>query len=444
MPFAGRRARCPAGAVRFDMARVSPVQAAVHAPEALVGVYGPPEAGVRVMQAYEPLDLEYAAVRKACGLIDLPQRATLEVAGADRGEFLNRMLTQELKGVPPLSSRRSFWLSRTGRIDGDLRVLVMEERVLIDVDVHAAARVKATLDAYVIAEDVRITDRTEECHRLALHGPGARAALERCGERMRGVNAGEMAPGQVSVVRVAGAEVIVDRDDSAGEIGLELLADARHAARVHAEVLGAGGWRWGRVRGGGETVPQVRPIGWGAYNVARVEAGTPVYFLDFGPNNLPHETGVLGSRVSFTKGCYLGQEIVARMHNLGQPKKRLVALTLGRETDGSVPGAEAAAEPGDADAAVVPQPSTGAQVFGAGVGERGEPVGAVTSSVVSPMLGGVAVCFAMVRSVSAAPGTRLLVECEGAMLPATVREGLAFWTRGAGGPNRQTAGPAAG
>ena len=396
---------------------------AAHDP--LVGVYGPPESGVSVVQAFDALDVEYAAIRKACGLMDLPQRGTLEVRGGERLDFLNRMLTQELKGALPWSCKRAFWLSRSGRIDGDLRVLVLEDRVVLDVDVLAAATVLRTLSAYVIAEDVEIVDRTEAFHRMALHGPGARAALERCGEQVAGVAVGALAPGQACRVRVGGAEVIADRDDTAGEMGVELLMDAGHAAAVYEELLRAGGWQWGRVRAGGEAMPLARPIGWGAYNVARVEAGTPWYFLDFGPTNLPHGSGVLESRVSFTKGCYLGQEIVARMHNLGQPKQRLVGLRLPGPAQVGVQAVDATRE---FELPLVAQPVTGAAVFAV---PGGEPIGHVASSVVSPMLGGVPVCFAMLKSKHAASGASVLVECEGIMLTATVQAGLVSWARGA-------------
>src|SRR6185436_21150893 len=75
-----------------------------------------------------------------------------------------------------------------------------------------------------------------------------------------------------------------------------------------------------------------RRIGWHAYNIARLEAGWPIFNIDFGPDSLPHETGVLNDRVSFKKGCYLGQEVVARMQSLGHPKQRLVGLKAVEET----------------------------------------------------------------------------------------------------------------
>ncbi|MFN0011887.1 MAG: YgfZ/GcvT domain-containing protein [Phycisphaerales bacterium] len=425
------------------MARSSPLLNSFRADGALLERYGPAATGVggqggagqvEVVQAFEPLDVEYAALRRASGLIDLPQRATIEVRGTDRLDFLNRMLTQELKGVQPLSATRAFWLSRQGRIDADLRVLVLEDRVLLDVDVFALAKTLQTLAAYIISEDVEMADRTEEFHRFALHGPAARAALDRASTPVRGQASTELAPGQVAVVRIAEAECIVDRADTAGEIGLEVLVAANLAAGVHAEVLRAGGFvrnPQGVIAHTSTKGALVRPIGWGAYNVARIEAGTPFYFLDFGPTNVPHESGVLDSRVSFTKGCYLGQEIVARLHARGQPKERLVGLRLpgppvpGKSGTG---GADFDAT-ADFDPPLVPQPVTGAAVFLADSTTSAEQVGSVCSSAVSPMLGGVPVCFAMVRSKHLTPGAAFVVECEGAMLPAAMQQGLVFWTR---------------
>src|SRR5690606_7440135 len=150
--------------------------------------------------------------------------------------------------------------------------------------------------------------------------------------------------------------------------------------------------------------------GWHAYNVARIEAGWPIYMLDFGPDSLPHETGVLHDRVSFTKGCYLGQEVVARMQSLGKPKQRLVGLRIDAPPTG-------------------PDAVTAAAVL-AGPDPSSEVVGAVTSAAISPMLGSAPVAFAMVKYKHTTPGTTLHLLVEGGgTVPATVQEGLTFWRR---------------
>ncbi|MEX2217923.1 MAG: glycine cleavage T C-terminal barrel domain-containing protein [Phycisphaerales bacterium] len=395
------------------MARVSPLRTLHQQAEASLALYGPPEAGVRLVETFGELELEYAALRKSCVLLDQPHRGVLGVTGRDRLEFLNRMVTQELKGLEPFQSRRSFWLNRKGRIEADLRIVELGERMLVDLDVHAAERTLKSLEAFVIAEDVRLEDATERLHRFALHGPGAAALLARLSRPVAGPPLGDLGEGRACVISLAGHEVVVDSDAAAGEIGLELTLAVEAAAPVYEQLLEAGHTHNGD--GGPGAAPTLRPAGWHAFNIARIEAGRPLFNLDFGPDSLPHETGVLRERVSFTKGCYLGQEVVARMDSRGHSKRTLVALRFDQSQTRTSLG-----EPR--------QPVTGSHVWGAKEPE-GDPVGAVTSSTLSPMLGGEPICFAAVKPGFSEPGAHLLVAADDAKLPATVQPRLAFWVR---------------
>ncbi len=155
------------------------------------------------------------------------------------------------------------------------------------------------------------------------------------------------------------------RDDSAGEIGLELIVPASGARAVFELLLTAAHSPDEHQHGApssDDLVSRVRlrPAGWFAYNIARLEAGTPLYNIDFGPDSLPAETGLLHSRVSFTKGCYLGQEIVARMHARGHPKHTLVPIRMQRVevVSNADPALKAAAEQalGEAEVPTILQP----------------------------------------------------------------------------------------
>lgn len=376
---------------------------------------------VEVVETFGEIEGEYAALRKGCVMLDQPQRATIEVTGVDRLEFLNRMLTQNLKGMPEGRAARSFWLNRKGRIDADLRLLELGDRTLLDVDVHAAARAAATLAAYIITEDVALADVTPSWHRLALHGPTAipllRAVAGQAADALE-------TPGHAATITIASRPVIADRQDAAGETGVELLMRTGDVEAVWHELLEAGGEHDGN--GNGAAKPgngfRLRPAGWHAFNIARVEAGWPVYNIDFGPESLPAETGVLHDRVSFTKGCYLGQEVVARMHALGAPKQVLVALRIEEQPSG-MPHASGGA-PGPM------QPLTGSPVFlPASREDEGEIIGAVTSSVVSPMLGGAPIAFAQVRGKWAEAGAELRVGAENRRLKAAVQPSLRFWPK---------------
>lgn len=375
---------------------------------------------IAIPAAVSYVEAEYAAIRKHAAILDQPQRGTLVITGSagegGKHDFLGRMLTQQMRDFAPFTFRRAFWLNRKGRIDADLRLAELGDHLHADLDIFSAAAAVATLSAFIFAEDVQIEDASDRMHRLALHGPAAPGLLSGAAEPVAGPRPMDLAEGQVCVASIGGARVVVERQDSLAAPGFELTMDrtaVEQVWRALAEPLDSAG----------ETTSLARPIGWHAYNIARIEAGWPLFNIDFGPTNLPHETGpapggVLRDRVSFTKGCYLGQEIVARMESLGKPKQVLVGLKV-------EPSAANDSLSGNAR----PQPATGSRLFREAA-PGADLVGAVTSSAISPMLGGVPICFAMVKQAVSAPSTRLYVEAEGQVAPAVVQPSLRFWPQG--------------
>ena len=326
---------------------------------------------------FDSVEVEYAAIRREAALVDFPQRGTLEVTGAERIPFLQRMLTQDLK---PLQSApgavRSFWLNRKGRIDADMLVVETGERMLIELDAAVARSVASALMQFVFSEDVQVIDATDRWARFEIHGPGSIALLEASGV---GADASlGMVHARRDMCGVPGISCAVPRD-RADEAWSRLLASAapgRHRAR---------------------------PCGWLAFNIARIEGGSPIFMVDFGTASLPHETSLIDSRVSFTKGCYLGQEVVARMQSLGKPKQVIVAFKATRDA----------------------LPAGGAQVFTRrDDGGIGDEVGVVTSSALSPMLGAAPVGLATVRTAHSAPGTVLVADAEGELVEIAVQPAL--------------------
>lgn len=411
------------------MSRRSPLLDLHAQGEGLPLQYGPsdPAEAVALVAAFDPVAVEYAAVRTHAALFDAAHRATLVVTGDDRIAFLNRMLTQEFKGAQPWTARRAFWLNRKGRIDADLRAVVLPDRVLLDVDVHAAERARSGLESFIVADDVRIEDATERHHRLALHGPAAAAILARASTHRAGTPVAGIAPGQAAAVDLGGAEITVDRQDMTGEIGLELLVPADRAVTVYEALTTPWSARGTAARGHAPspiapTTDLARRVGWHALNIARVEAGWPLYYTDFGPDSLPHETGdwCLNDRVSFKKGCYLGQEIVARMQALGHPKQKLAALRFDAAPESASAALPEGTEP--------PQAVTGTPLAASDAPDA-PTVGAVTSSAVSPMLGGAPIAFAMLKHASAAPGTTLTARVDTETLHATVQPAMTFFKR---------------
>jgi folate-binding protein YgfZ len=346
-----------------------------------------------VPASYGSVEVEYAALRRGCALLDGCARGIIRVRGKDRLDVLQRMLTQDLRGLESGAVRRSFWLNRKGRIDADLSVVAFDDHWLLECDALDAPGAATSLSSFIFNEDIELVhDATLRV--LSLAGPSTFEALTAVG-----ADTGVLAPSDARscMVHVAGIPCHAWRLDWFGVPTVHLACAAERAAELWKALLAQVDLAHGRRR--------VRPCGWYAQNIARIEAGEPWCHVDFGRESLPHESGVLRERVSFTKGCYLGQEIVARMESLGKPKQVVAALRI----------------VGDA------LPSAGEQIFslteGGGLAEQ---VGAVTSSTLSPMLGAVSIALATVRTAHAAPGTILAVNAEGMTARAVVQPTLRF------------------
>lgn len=354
--------------------------------------YGPPESDggrqCEILATLGEIELEYAAIRRGAALFDAPHRGTILVTGSDRRDFLNRMLTQDLRNLAPGSAATAFWLNRKGRIEADLLLAELGDSIVIDLDVTNAEATASALNNFLFADDVQLRDASHELHRLQLHGPDALAVLQRA---IGKAEAPALEHNRATATTFAGGSVTIVRHDLAGEPGFHIAIERDRAADFWQALVDAG----------------ARPIGWYALNIARIEAGTPIFNIDFGPTNLPHETGLVAHRVSFKKGCYIGQEIVARMQNLGAPKQMLTGLKMQSDH----------------------LPVAGAAVFEIVEGALGDRAGVVTSSTISPMNSAQPIAFAMLRSPLTPPGTVVMVHAEGAEARAETHA-LTFWTRG--------------
>ncbi len=357
-----------------------------------------PEAVAEIIADFSEVEAEYAAIRRGAGLFDSPHRGTLIVTGPERIDFLNRMLTQEMKGMAAGQTREAFWLNRKGRIDADVFLIELGDRMLMDLDIANAAAAATSLNEFLFTEDVEIRNASGEFHHVAVHGAQAREVIAAA----TGNDSFDLGEHSAGTITIDGREVVIARRDQTGEAGFELIMQQADAAGVWEFLLAADHIV-------GEDKRRVRPIGWHAFNIARIEAGEILFNIDFGPTNLPHQVGeLLSRRVSFTKGCYLGQEIVARMHSRGHSKPMLVGLRMSSDR----------------------LPIAGAQVFskpvGSDEGGLGEPIGVITSSTLSPMLSALPIAFGMIRTTNAPIGAEVLVNAEGEQAPAIVSS-LRMW-----------------
>ena len=254
------------------------------------------------------LDAQYRQLREEAGVVEWADRAVIAVTGPDAAEYLQGQLTNDIEALAPGAGCRAELLDRKGHIQADLRVLrPAAEEILIDTEGSAAPTALRHLTMYSIGRDVTVEDRTAETAVLGVIGPRT--------EEVTGI---ARVPEHSPVAgRIAGADLLA----VGSREGLDLILSASALPVVLEEILG---------RGAAEVSEE-------AAEILRIEAGDPRFGADMGPSTMPAEAGIVEQTVSFTKGCYIGQETVARLHYRGRPNRHLRGLRL---TGAVTPGAE--------------------------------------------------------------------------------------------------------
>jgi tRNA-modifying protein YgfZ len=308
------------------------------------------------------LHAEYEALVAGCGLVDRSQRGKLALTGPGAAEFLDGQVTNELAGLRPGEGRYAAFLTHKGKMLGDLRILAVgpepdlpPNELLLDTERVALQALFDMIRRYKIGYEVQLHKQTLECALLSLIGPAghelALRAADLRGEALPTTEHSHLA-GDIAgqAVRLVSAEE-----------GVDLLCAASDAEAVRAALLDAG----------------AQAVSEQAAEIVRVERGRPRYGVDLDDSVIPQEAGLNERAVSFTKGCYVGQETVARLYYKGRPNRHLRGLRL------SGPA------------------SSGEELR---LGER--PVGRLGSAVVSPAFGPIG--LALVRR-EAQPGDTVAV-----------------------------------
>jgi folate-binding protein YgfZ len=298
------------------------------------------------------LDAQYRQLREECGLLDRSERGKLMVSGSDAAEYLQGQLTNDVEALAPGEGQYAALLDRKGHMQADMRVLrTSPEEIWVDTEPEALEAARRHLETYKIGREVAIADLGSERAILSLLGP-------RSVEIAGGAALPEHACEQVGVGGIDCLAV-------GTAVGIDLIAKTADAAGLR-EVLSAAG---------------AVAIGDEAAEILRIEAGTPRFGAEMSTATMPAEAGIVERAVSFTKGCYIGQEPVARLHYKGRPNRRLRGLEL------SAPAASGTALTLD-----------------------GKEVGHIGSSCLSPARGPIA--LAIVRR-EAEPGSELVVGEDG-------------------------------
>ena len=261
---------------------------------------------------FDTFEAESEALRARVGLLDYSTQALIEVGGSDRVDLLHRLLTNDIQHLAAQSGCEAALLTPSGKLVAPLRVLANAESIWLMCEMPLAETIMRALEQYHFSEQVTFTNHERASAVLALQGPRTMEFLTEAFGRVVSLPR----PGDHLSVSFDGIPVWVIRQSLTGELGVLCIVNAGAAELV-----------WNHLNRPGRSTQPTR-VGWEALNAARIEAGFPWFGVDMDETHLLPETGWDAVAVSETKGCYLGQEIMARLRAYGSVSKRLVGLLL--------------------------------------------------------------------------------------------------------------------
>ena len=252
---------------------------------------------------------EQEILRTRCGLLDRSERGKLALTGPAAKAFLHGQVTNDVEGLQPREGCYAAFLTHKGKMLGDLRILDTGEELWLDTERATLQPLFTMINRYKLGSDLELHKRTLQQGLLSLIGPEAR----------RIAGAGDLPAREHANANgeIDGISVLLVATD----VGVDLVCDAERTEEL-TEAL--------RARG-------ARAVSDDAAEELRVERGRPRFGLDMDENTIPQEAGLNDRAVSFTKGCYVGQETVARLHYRGKPNRHLRGLRLSAPAE---PGAE--------------------------------------------------------------------------------------------------------
>jgi folate-binding protein YgfZ len=302
-----------------------------------------PSAGTSVTTAsnFGDTRAEFQSLLSGCGLYDLNWRAKITVTGGDRVRWLNGMVSNNVRDLAPGHGVYAFLLNAQGRIQADLYAFQRGDSLLVDIERAQRDKILQLFDHYIIADDVEIADISDKLTAVGLTGPEARAVLERAG-----IAVPDLAHLQFADVTWQQKTITLLHSGEEARESWQIWVAPEHVGNL-----------WDALRKAG-----AQPTGTAALNLFRISRGIPQFGEDIRERDLPQETGQTRA-LSFTKGCYLGQEIVERIRSRGAVHRQFTAFAV----EGTLP------EPG---AKILP-------------GEKEEKeVGEITSSAILPLAEG--------------------------------------------------------
>jgi folate-binding protein YgfZ len=300
--------------------------------------------GCVLPEVFSNFEDEYRAARESVAIFDTNWQAIIELRGPDRSRYLNAIVSNDVKNLGEGHGLLGLLLDPKGHILAELEIYALKDRLLTLSHASLRQRTVATLDKYIIMDDVALEDVTDKLGSFAIEGPLAAKILDKA----YGIDLEEFADLDIRSVHIDSMPCEIIRRSHFGYIGAEIIAPRKSLVQLWENLLALV-----RLRGG-------QPIGMKALESLRLEAGIPFHPADFNDTVIPHEAGVEGTHISFTKGCYTGQEIVERVRSRGQVNRLRVKLKF------------STSEP---------------PAFATRLSADGKEVGMITSSAFSPKFG---------------------------------------------------------
>src|SRR5688572_1933622 len=302
--------------------------------------------GMEGVEHYGDWLAEHTALRNSVAVLDLSFRSRLVLTGADRVRLLNGQVTNNVKDLPVGEGCYAALVTNKGRMQSDLNIYILPDEILLDFEPGLTGAISERFDKFIIADDVQVIDAAPHYGLLSVQGPQAWAVVEKLGLNFP-------MPAKPfhsrSVKDETLGELYCMNQPRTGTSGFDIFAPTNSLVAVADKLIAVAK----EVNGS--------PCGWRALETARIEAGIPRFGMEMNETNLAPEAGIESRAISYTKGCYIGQEVIARIRTYGQVAKALRGLRF----------ADALPEP----------PRKGDKLFA-----DGKEVGYVCSAIRSPAL----------------------------------------------------------
>jgi folate-binding protein YgfZ len=266
--------------------------------------------GITLPEQFSSFSDEYRSAGEAVAIFDTNWHTIVELTGPDRVRYLNAIVSNDVKSLGEGRGTLALLLKPQGHILAELEIYALQEKLLVLSHTSVRERTIATLDKFIIMDDVTLNDVTEQFGSFAIEGPRAGTVIaEACGLALEGFSEHAIAE-----VEIDGVACHLIRHSHFGFPGAEIIAPREHL-----------GLLWKNLRAS-VVAQHGSAIGMRAVNSLRLEAGIPWFPDDFNDTVIPHEAALEATHISFSKGCYTGQEIVERVRSRGQVNRRRAQL----------------------------------------------------------------------------------------------------------------------